>query len=237
MHRTYKISFLLILLALLLVGCSNNHPNVGGNLKYENDEENLAYQNSIIENTANTEQQISRTSTSSENAVQNLTLPAEEPIKEETITEEKLSEFKTKIYDKDSERQHNLELTCTKLNEHIVKSGETFSFCNIVGKATSSAGYEKAKIFDKNGNVKEGYGGGNCQVSTTIFNAVKKLSGIEVIERHNHSNKVPYAKAGNDAAVAYGSYDFKFINHNDYDIIIHAEATKSNVIITINKIG
>lgn len=77
---------------------------------------------------------------------------------------------------------------------------------------------------------------GNCQVSTTIFNVVRNLSGIEIIERHDHSNKVPYAKAGDDAAVAHGGYDFKFKNNNSYDIKILVETTGSDVIAKINKI-
>lgn len=76
---------------------------------------------------------------------------------------------------------------------------------------------------------------GNCQVSTTIFNAVRNIPGIEVIERHNHSNKVPYSQPGDDAAVAYGGYDFKFINHNDYDIVLHVTTDKSYVTAIITK--
>lgn len=73
--------------------------------------------------------------------------------------EEEISVYSTKIYDKDEDRQHNLEITCSKVNNYIVKSGQTFSFCDTVGKATPDAGYEKAKIFDNKGNIKEGYGG------------------------------------------------------------------------------
>ena len=76
---------------------------------------------------------------------------------------------------------------------------------------------------------------GNCQVSTTLFNAVRNLEGIEIIERHNHSNKVQYANTGDDAAVAHGSYDFKFKNNNNFDIIIHASTDRTNVVISIHK--
>ena len=76
---------------------------------------------------------------------------------------------------------------------------------------------------------------GNCQVSTTLYNAIKKIDNIEIIERHDHSNTVPYAKKGNDAAVAHGSYDFKFINHNNYNIIIETSSDKSNISVTIKK--
>ena len=92
------------------------------------------------------------------------------------------------------------------------------------------------KFFDKDGNKKKGLGGGNCQVSTTLYNAVLKISSLQVTERHEHSNKVPYIKNGKDAAVAYGSYDFKFKNNSGFDIKIKATATANNVTITLNKI-
>lgn len=76
---------------------------------------------------------------------------------------------------------------------------------------------------------------GNCQVSTTIFNSVRNLPGIEIIERHDHSNKVPYAKAGDDAAVAHGGYDFKFKNNNDYDIKLVVETNGDEVISRVYK--
>ena len=118
----------------------------------------------------------------------------------------------------------------------MVKNGSTFSFCNTIGPATSAKGYQEADIFDNNGNKKKGLGGGNCQVSTTLYNAVLKVSGLSVIERHEHSNKVPYIKSGKDAAVAYGSYDLKFRNNTGNDIRIEASATANNVSINLYKI-
>lgn len=74
----------------------------------------------------------------------------------------------------------------------LLSLGETFSFCNTVGKATPEAGYQKADIFDANGNVTKGYGGGNCQISSTLYNAVLALPNLSVVERHEHSKKVYY---------------------------------------------
>lgn len=211
-----KILISFSFLIFILAGCSNSEQTpVGGNLKSDENE------SSTINSSNNEEVIFEKLSTETS---------------ENTKTEEKISEYSTKIYDKDKERQNNLEITCSKLNEHVVKSGETFSFEDTVGKATSNEGFQKAKIFDKKGNVKEGYGGGKCQVSTTVFNAVRKIPGIEIKERHNHSNKVPYAKAGDDAAVAHGGYDFKFLNNNNFDIKILATTDKNNVTIVINKI-
>lgn len=95
---------------------------------------------------------------------------------------------------------------------------------------------KKPIYLTKTGNKKKGLGGGNCQVSTTLYNAVLKVKNLTITERHEHSNKVPYIANGKDAAVAYGGYDFKFKNNTGYDIKIKAEATKNNVSISLLKI-
>lgn len=151
-------------------------------------------------------------------------------------TEELLSSFSTKIYTKDSARQNNISITSSALNETIVANGSTFSFCNTVGQATTAKGYQEADIFDNDGNKKKGLGGGNCQVSTTLYNAVLKTPNLVVTERHEHSNKVPYIETGKDAAVAYGSYDLKFRNDTGYDIKIKSEATSDNITINLYKL-
>lgn len=76
-------------------------------------------------------------------------------------------------------------------------------------------------------------GGGNCQVSSTLYNAVLKVSNLKVTERHEHSNSVPYVQKGKDAAVASGSYDFKFVNNTGNKIKITASCDKNNVYIKI----
>lgn len=73
------------------------------------------------------------------------------------------------------------------------------------------------------------YGGGNCQVSSTLYNAVLAVPGLVITERHEHSNKVPYVQKGKDAAVAYGSYDFKFRNDTGNDVKIICSSDGSNV--------
>ena len=151
-------------------------------------------------------------------------------------SETDITSFSTKIYIKDSGRQHNISLTTSKLNGTVVKPGETFSFCNTVGKATAAEGYEKADIYDSEGNIIQGYGGGNCQVSSTLYNAVLAIPNLTVIERHEHSRKVNYVEPGKDAAVSYGNVDFKFKNDNNYSIKIYASNTPDSVDIRIVKI-
>ena len=122
----------------------------------------------------------------------------------------------------------NIDIAGSTMNGMVVHPGETFSFCNTVGKATTAKGYQEADIY-VNGKKKKGLGGGNCQVSTTLYNAVLKVTGLEVVERHQHSNHVPYIQDGKDAAVAYGSYDFKFKNNTEKTIKIVMENTTQNV--------
>ena len=178
---------------------------------------NISNENKIIENN------------NSENTEKSVVT---EPEKQEI----QIATFSTKIYNKESERQNNISITCSKLNDVIIKNGSTFSFCNTIGPATSAKGYKEADIFDKDGNKKKGLGGGNCQVSTTLYNAALSVQGLVVTERHEHSNKVPYIRSGKDAAVAYGSYDLKFKNNTGFDIKIKATATSNNVTIALNKI-
>lgn len=151
-------------------------------------------------------------------------------------TEELISSFSTKIYTNDSSRQTNINITCSTLNDTIIANGSTFSFCNTVGQATSDKGYQEADIFDNEGNKKKGLGGGNCQVSTTLYNAALKVPSLVVTERHEHSNKVPYIEEGKDAAVAYGSYDLKIKNETGYDIKIKTEATSNNITVNLYKL-
>lgn len=185
------------------------------------------------DNTSNTtsQQQESQAENTTVNEVKQGITEAEN--KPAPVKEEQLATFSTKIYSTDSARQNNVSITCNTLNETIIKNGETFSFCGTVGQASSSKGYQKADIFDKNGNKKKGLGGGNCQISSTLYNAVLAVPTLVVTERHSHSNYVPYIAKGKDAAVAYGSYDFKFRNDSGNDIKILASTDKASVTTSI----
>lgn len=74
---------------------------------------------------------------------------------------------------------------------------------------------------------------GNCQISSTLYNAVLAVPSLVVTERHSHSNKVPYIQKGKDAAVAYGSYDLKFRNDSENDIKILASTDGATVTTTL----
>ena len=150
--------------------------------------------------------------------------------------EEKISEFSTRLPNDTKARDDNIKLACKTINGAVVKSGEIFSFWDALGCPTKEGGYEKAKTFTSDGKVTESYGGGVCQISTTIYNAVLKVEGLKVTERHEHSRDVPYIKDGKDAAVSYRSADLKFKNTLEYDIKIEAEVEDRKVKITLVRI-
>ena len=187
---------------------------------------NTNYNNSITNKTENnTNNNFSNTT---ENNVNEIKQDPPQP------KEEQIASFTTKIYNKDTARQTNIELTCSSLNSTIIKNGDIF--CNTLGPATSDKGYKEADVFDKDGNKQKGLGGGKCQVSTTLYNAVLKVPNLQIIERHEHSNKVPYVSEGKDAAVSYGSYDLKFKNNSGFDIKISASCSKNDISIILYKI-
>lgn len=74
---------------------------------------------------------------------------------------------------------------------------------------------------------------GNCQISSTLYNAVLAVPNLVVTERHSHSNSVPYIAKGKDAAVAYGSYDLKFRNDSGNDVKILASTDGATVTTTL----
>ena len=152
-----------------------------------------------------------------------------------TKKETEIAQFSTKIYSKDTERQNNIGITCKTLSSNEIQPGETFSFCDTVGKATAEKGYQEADIY-VNGKKEQGLGGGNCQVSTTLYNAVLQVPELEVVERHQHSGHVPYIQEGKDAAVSYGAYDFKFKNNTNNIIKIVMENTADNITAKLIKI-
>ena len=75
-------------------------------------------------------------------------------------------------------------------------------------------------------------GGGVCQLSTTMFNAVEEC-GLEVTERHTHSSEVTYVPEGEDAAVSYGSIDFKFKNTRQYPIMLKVYVESNTLVVKI----
>ncbi len=132
------------------------------------------------------------------------------------IFKNSLAYYSTKYNLLDDKRSNNLELAASKVNGIVLNPGETFSYNTIVGARTINAGYQDAAIYS-DGKVVDGIGGGICQISSTIYNAVV-LANLEIKERHNHQFLTSYVPAGRDATVVYGSKDLKFVNTRSYPI-------------------
>jgi vancomycin resistance protein YoaR len=129
-----------------------------------------------------------------------------------------LSSYSTNYNTNELNRSHNLGLAAASINKSLMKPGEVFSYNNTVGPRTIERGYLEAKVIVGN-KVEPGLGGGICQVSSTLYNAVL-LAGLKIIERYNHNLPVSYAPMGRDATVNYGSLDFQFENNTDAPIYI-----------------
>ena len=151
--------------------------------------------------------------------------------------ETEVGTYSTPIYDKTESRVHNIRLACDSLNGTVVENGQTFSFCETLGDATPEGGYEPASTFDEHGNVIQDYGGGKCQISSTLYCVIKDLPEIEVTERHAHSKKVYYVPEGFDAAVSYGSVDLKFKNETGSKVKIYSSTDGETVTVKLVKIS
>ena len=128
-----------------------------------------------------------------------------------------------------------MKITCEEINGTVIKVGEEFSFNKIAGNPTPDRGYKEAGIIVK-GKLEKGYGGGNCQVSTTIYNAVKEIEGIEISERHEHGVELGYIEKGKDSTVVFDDLDLKFKNNTQNDIKLYATTTDTKVEIKVVKI-
>ncbi|ACX52536.1 VanW family protein [Ammonifex degensii KC4] len=124
-----------------------------------------------------------------------------------------LAQFTTKFDPSNANRVYNISVAATAFNGLLVAPGEVVSFNRVVGPRSTKAGYKEAPTIIEDRFV-DTVGGGVCQVSTTLYNAVL-LAGLKVVERYAHSLPVGYVPLGRDATVSYGGFDFKFQNNTN----------------------
>lgn len=129
-----------------------------------------------------------------------------------------LGSYSTTYSTSNANRSTNIRLAASKINGIVIMPGETFSYNQVVGKRTAAAGFKSAAVYS-NGEVTTGIGGGICQVSSTLYNAVL-YANLEIVERTNHGFNPGYVSAGRDATVSWGGPDFKFKNNRNYAIKI-----------------
>jgi len=201
---------------ILLSGCENNSQKTGeshNNVNFsrtsitKNSNENTKNDNSSQENNDNKE-----------------------------LKENELTTFSTPLKSGVPNRITNIKITCGKINGRVLKNGESFSFNQIVGPCTAEEGYKKAEIY-VNKKIQFALGGGNCQVSTTLYNAALAVPGIEITERNEHKGRsVDYIEDGKDATVSYNTLDLKFVNNTGKDIKLYAWCDDVNVWAKITEI-
>ena len=177
----------------------------------------IYFKNTIF-NTTNNNTSATKLSTTTNSINQNM------PVK----VEKEIASFSTEIKDDSEGRLTNINITCSLITNTVLAPGDTFSFNDTVGQPTSSRGYQEATIII-DGEHETGIGGGNCQVSSTLYNAVLEVPSLTVIERNEHGLPVTYVPEGQDAAVSYGSLDLKFRNDSDKEIRIEMTSDNENI--------
>ncbi len=142
-----------------------------------------------------------------------------------------VASYTTYFSSSETGRSRNIELSAIALNNIVVGDGDTFSFNTMVGERSVSKGYQPApEIINK--QLVMGIGGGICQTSSTLFNAVDQL-GVKMKERHHHSLNIGYVPTGRDATVSYGTLDFKFQNNSGVPFLIRTFYSKNTLTIEL----
>ena len=142
--------------------------------------------------------------------------------------EVELSSFSTYLGWSTEGRKTNIKITCNKSND-------IFSFNDIVGQVTEEDGYQEADVI-AHGEIIQALGGGNCQVSSTLYNVVLAVPELEVIERHSHDKDVGYVELDKDATISYDTLDFKFKNNFQEDIKLYFSSDDENITVRAVKL-
>jgi vancomycin resistance protein YoaR len=143
----------------------------------------------------------------------------------------KIVEFTTEYAGSGEGRIHNIRSTAAVVQDMLLKPGEIFDFGKVIQKTSSLYGYKEAPVI-VNGKLVPGVGGGICQVSTTLYNAVLR-SGLEVLERRNHTIPIRYIPLGQDATFAEGYINFSFRNNTQHYLLIRTSATEQKLTVKL----
>ncbi|MDN4492566.1 VanW family protein [Ureibacillus aquaedulcis] len=149
----------------------------------------------------------------------------------DTLDDVTVASFTTYFDGSVAGRTHNINQSSDAISKVIVGVGDYFSFNTTVGPRTKETGYQEA-LEIINGEFVTGIGGGICQTSSTLFNAVDQL-GVTYVERHHHSRDIGYVPPGRDATVSYGTLDFRFRNTTDFPFMIVSTTTENSITVEI----
>lgn len=150
-----------------------------------------------------------------------------------SVVRDLLGTFTTNYKSSSAGRAKNVENGASKIHGTILYPGDELSVYELVNPFTQENGYELAGSY-LNGETVESFGGGICQVSTTLYNAALNAE-LEITQRYNHSMIVTYVNPSADAAIAGTYKDLRF--RNSFDFPVYIEATWENRNITFNIYG
>lgn len=142
-----------------------------------------------------------------------------------------LASFTTYFKPWDEDRNANLRLAAGRIHGTVLKPGEVFSYNSIVGHRNQKEGFRMAPVI-LDGKLVPDWGGGVCQVSSTLYNAVL-LADLEIVDRSNHGRAIGYVPLGFDATVVDGQIDFKFRNNLKRPILLQATVTESELVFAV----
>ena len=156
----------------------------------------------------------------------------------------KLAQYRTSYNGGIAGRTTNIHVACRAVDGQVLMPGEVLSFNGLTGERTYDKGYRMAHIFvrergQSESSIVDGLAGGVCQVSSTLYNAVRKVNNqsagqpLQIVERSSHSLPVAYVPSGRDATVAWPSRDFKFRNRYDFPIYVRTQAGDNRLTISI----
>lgn len=145
--------------------------------------------------------------------------------------DDRLAVYTTEFDPSKKNRYQNVEIASKQINNRLVRPGEVFSFNQNVGLRLPEYGYKEAPVF-VDGKLTLDWGGGVCQVSTTLYNAVL-LADMDIEERTSHFQPPPYVPLGQDAAVADNLLDFKFKNTSSHNIYVKSEVSNHQITVSI----
>lgn len=143
----------------------------------------------------------------------------------------KIGKYVTHFNKNKEQRRNNIALATDAINNTVLLPNEQFSFNKIVGQRTLEKGYLEAPVII-NGEYSTDVGGGICQVSTTLFNAVDH-AGLEIIARYSHSREINYVPPKRDATVSWNGPDFVFKNNYNQPILIQAKMLGNYLLVEV----
>ncbi|MBU8907191.1 VanW family protein [Desertibacillus haloalkaliphilus] len=150
----------------------------------------------------------------------------------DAIKDVSLGSFTTYFNPNVQGRSLNIAESSAAIQHYVLGPDDVFSFNSVVGERTIKRGYHEAKEI-VNQEFVMGVGGGICQTSSTLFNAIDK-AGLEVVERYTHSREIGYVSPGRDATVSWGGPDFKFKNPYDFPVLIATDVSLTSGEISVD---